>query len=335
VGLHPDETFTQELRTLRRCRDLHAKVTARLVELLSKLDPESVAVPEVTGVLGGRNDLIQFSFSGRRVVFEVFATPSQVPQDLRLLEQSSADVKIAVLLDREADEKVARAYFRKKPEAFPFLWVSHVLRGEVERLTLARLSELVDEGSALRRLRRLLAHPAGRSIEGVFRNQLIKMQAAIGSERFATLPKLNGKQVLALKTVAEIQKLGVAPERIRSLYQWLEEAVEHATELVRVGIPAFLLTDLAVYRAIWSPDDVADAVLVCGLAKTPHIVLELTELVTATLKDWGIQVPPQRFNFVHGYHEMVKMIPRDAISTPVKKRRAGPTMGTRARRRSE
>jgi hypothetical protein len=94
---------------------LRDPVEKRLVELLSMLFPDTHSTSEVTGILGGRNDLMQFFFNGRRVVFEVFFSPSQVPQDLRLLVQNHADVKIAILLDSDVNPKLADEYFRKKP----------------------------------------------------------------------------------------------------------------------------------------------------------------------------------------------------------------------------
>lgn len=106
---------------------LHTGVQNRLRELLTVEFPDRPSVAEVFGVKGGRNDLIHFDQHGRQAVFELFASPSQVPQDLRLLEQSDAHRKIAVLLDREVRPELAVAYFRKKPDAFPFLWLSQVM----------------------------------------------------------------------------------------------------------------------------------------------------------------------------------------------------------------
>jgi len=94
--------------------------------------------------LGGRNDLIQFFPNGRCVVFELFVTVSQVPQDLRLLEQSDADVKIAILLDEEINSKLAKEYFRKKPNHFPYVWLSEVLMSERESKCLNRLREVIE-----------------------------------------------------------------------------------------------------------------------------------------------------------------------------------------------
>jgi len=89
------EDYRERVLDLRRARRLHPEVLSRLVTLLTIAFPDATAVPEVNATLGGRNDLIQFFHDGRRTVFEVFATASQVPQDLRLLEQCEADAKIS------------------------------------------------------------------------------------------------------------------------------------------------------------------------------------------------------------------------------------------------
>src|SRR6266702_3945124 len=90
--------FARAVKLAKKQYQLHPKVEARLAELLKRLYPQACPMNEVAGVLGGRNDLIQFFPNGRRVVFELFATTSQVPQDLRLLELSQADIRIAILL---------------------------------------------------------------------------------------------------------------------------------------------------------------------------------------------------------------------------------------------
>jgi hypothetical protein len=97
--------YFNHVANLRRKKRLHSAVQERLGYLLEKRFGASCAVPEVSHVPGGRNDLMLFECNGRRVCFEIFASVSQVPQDLRLLEQANADVRIAVLLDREVDRR--------------------------------------------------------------------------------------------------------------------------------------------------------------------------------------------------------------------------------------
>src|SRR2546425_5439714 len=124
--------FVKDVKRLKRRRKLHQTVEKRLSDILSRLFPESCPVREVFGVSGGRNDLMQFFPNGGSAVLELFASPSQVPQDLRLVERSAADVKIAILLDREIDPRLADKFFHSKPESFQFQWLSRVLLPKYE-----------------------------------------------------------------------------------------------------------------------------------------------------------------------------------------------------------
>jgi len=122
---------------------LHTAVQARLPQLLAKEFPNNVAVREISAVKGGRNDLIHYWQDGKRAVFELFCSTSQVPQDLRLLEQSDAHWKIAILLDKELRSDLADAYFRKKPDSFPFLWLSQIMMPGKESECCAKLRTLL------------------------------------------------------------------------------------------------------------------------------------------------------------------------------------------------
>jgi hypothetical protein len=143
----PDQ-FVADIRDAKKEKRLHSWVEERLSGLLKNLYPDSYPVPEVGGVLGGRNDLIQFFQNGRRVVFELFATVRQVSQDLRLLEQSSAQVKIAILLDEQVNPKLANEYFHKKPDHFPFIRLSEVVMPGRELACLDQLREIIESHGA-------------------------------------------------------------------------------------------------------------------------------------------------------------------------------------------
>lgn len=106
---------------------VHTAFQNALRSLLSAEFPNGTSIPEVYAVAGGRNDLIQYNQDGKRAVFELFCSPSQVPQDLRLLERVDANWKVAVLLDEQIQPKLAATFFRKKPEGLPFLWLSQVI----------------------------------------------------------------------------------------------------------------------------------------------------------------------------------------------------------------
>src|SRR5690242_8631078 len=55
-------TYVDKVRALRRARKLHEVAAKRLCELLRVAFPDAATIPEVSAVLGGRNDLLQFFF---------------------------------------------------------------------------------------------------------------------------------------------------------------------------------------------------------------------------------------------------------------------------------
>ncbi len=146
-------------------RRLHPDAERKLNSLLSRLYPDDIVVQEVFAILGGRIDLMQFAFNGRRAVFEFFFTPDQVPQDLRLLELAKAEIKVAILLDRSVNPAVAEEYVRKKPDHFPYLWLSELMMPSKEAECLIRLREIVDENASINRLRRVLSLKGGNIVE--------------------------------------------------------------------------------------------------------------------------------------------------------------------------
>src|ERR1041384_6791027 len=85
--------LNRSIAELRRSRKLHTAIESRLIELVGKVAPGYHPIKEPVGLAGGRNDLMLFEFSGRRVLFEIFATRSQVSRDLRILDKTDADKK--------------------------------------------------------------------------------------------------------------------------------------------------------------------------------------------------------------------------------------------------
>lgn len=301
---------SEEILQMRKSRKLHKVAEDRLGLLLAQAFPECVAVPEVSAVLGGRNDLIQFSFTGRCVVFEIFCSVSQVPQDLRLLEQAECEVKIAILIDQDVDKRVSRAYFRKKPNAFPHIWLSRLLDPSWDKIMVARLRELIDEESSVRRLRRLVQTSHGESVERAVLRFLEQIEQRLPSSRSpgAKLP-LTGKDILALQVVGLLKQRGIPIEKLRSLFQWLREGTEYATLVVRAGFQAFLVTDLEGRHAIWSDGDLADD-LIMGASATSEmrIVVCLNQVINDFFTRVGAEPASLRFHFFHSYAEYIEKV---------------------------
>lgn len=137
------ERFREWVRAFLPKRQVHAAFQNSLRLLLSAEFPGTTAIPEVYAVEGGRNDMVQYAQDGKRAVFELFCSPSQVPQDLRLLERADAHWKIAVLLDEEINRDLATNFFRKKPEGLPFLWLSQVIMPSKAADCRAKLRQLL------------------------------------------------------------------------------------------------------------------------------------------------------------------------------------------------
>lgn len=136
--------------TLKRKHHLHPRTEKRLAYLLRQIYPEQHSIPEPGEIPGGRLDLAFYFKSGLYATFEIFATVSQVPQDLRHLELSDAPARIAILTDPSLDEgRIYDEYFRKKPRCpFPWITLSDILVKERESEAMQQLRELIDDAFA-------------------------------------------------------------------------------------------------------------------------------------------------------------------------------------------
>ena len=136
--------FVEEIKGLRRERKLHARIASALLETVKELFPDWVCIAEISQTPGGRNDAVLFECAGDSICFELFGSRSQVDRDLLLLFQSPAKRKIAILIDREIDPKIADAYYRKRPHApFPSIWVSDLLLDDRRSTLQSKLTQYV------------------------------------------------------------------------------------------------------------------------------------------------------------------------------------------------
>jgi hypothetical protein len=307
MKLETSDDYIESIKKFKRKKQLHPIVESRLSVLLNKIYPDDCPVLEVLGVLGGRNDLLLYSFTGRRVLFELFFSPSQVAQDLRLLEQSSAEVKIAILLDDEINSKLSTEYFRKRPDSFPFIWLKWIMNPEFEMICLQRLRELIDEESVIVQLRPLLSSPVGEAIELHFKNQiqLIKEKIGVHSPRNFNVEDLTGYQIASLLIIQELRKMGIPAERLRSLHAWLQKAIPYGFQVAAGGFQVFLMSDLNGRHAIWSDGDFADDLIICGESQSANVVLCLNPIINKVTEALGYKKNEIEFHFFHTYHEFI------------------------------
>lgn len=304
--------YRDRILALRKQRQLHPYVLDRLGELLSCAFPQSQPVAEVNATLGGRNDLIQFFHDGRRTVFELFATHTQVPQDLRLLEQCDAESKIAILMDSEVDARVSTQFFRKRPNHFPFLWLRLLLEPKWQNQTIALLRELTDDNSNIQRIRKLLSSPKGMLVDDALAKIIPRLEECIVDNRREEAPRqLNGYQRAALLVIGVIRELGVPVEKLCALYLWLADSIEFAFEIAGCGLHPFLITDLKGQHSIWSAGDIAECVFRAPADKvSADILVDLHPIVNQVRTAYGLDEHELRFTFFHAYAENIgKIIP--------------------------
>lgn len=300
--------YIASIQKIKRKKQLHTLVESRLCDLLTKIYPDNQPVPEVSGVLGGRNDLILFSFTGRRVVFELFFSPSQVAQDLRLLEQSSAEIRIAILLDDEINPKLSTEFFRKRPESFPFLWLRWVMDDDYGTICLQRLRELIDEQAVIIQLRTLLSGPAGEQIEHHFKKQIRLINEKIGKQKpkTASVKGMSGYQIASLLVIQELKKLDIPIERLRSLYAWLNKSIPYGFQVAACGFNVFLMTNLDGRHAIWSDGDLADdLILTSENSRNATVVLCLNPIINRVNVAFGVKKFETRWHFFHSHEEFM------------------------------
>jgi hypothetical protein len=144
------DELAAEFPTLKRGGKLHPLAKERLAMLLQGIWPDAYPKPEPGEMPAGRSDLALYFPDGRYAVFEIFVSVSQVPQDLRHLEQSAAAARIAILTDPLLDNgDIYSQYYAKKPrDPFPVLNLSEILVAQNETTTRQKLKEYIDEAFA-------------------------------------------------------------------------------------------------------------------------------------------------------------------------------------------
>jgi len=281
------DDMVQRIADLRRRKQLHTVVENRIMELASRVAPEFYPAKEPHGLAGGRNDLMLFDFSGRKVLFEVFATAGQVSRDLRILDKTRADVKIAVVIDREVDPRVLDRFLRENPESnYPFIFVSEFLADQPIECCL-KLRQLItgDEESLFHRLlRRRLNIPGFVEKcrqEGIDMPDIKSVES--GNVTF--------RQVFLALVAAKLRRLGVNQERLIALMRWMsDEKVErYAMMMISAGLNTFLYTDMGDTMAIYSDIDLLDWLAIGRELDKPYILLPLNALIYEMLDSYSLQ----------------------------------------------
>jgi hypothetical protein len=246
------EGFVERVRKLRASHGLHAEVIEALQRVGTATFPTWVFVGEVGQTPGGRNDGVLFESDGQSTCFEVFATSGQVDRDLLLLRDSSAQKKIAVLLDREIDPKVASAYYRKRPAApYPALWVSDLLLPDRVGAAQIKLMQYV-LGSRLAE-----ALKVSQELRLTAKDRILKSWARDGIDILVGVDpsiKPTLRQVFTLIVVARLGKVGLPLWLCKPAAKTVNEDFDFIIRQVLLGVPMLLLST----GGGWSVMDLSD-----------------------------------------------------------------------------
>lgn len=231
--------FISEVRRLRKQHQIHGRVTSALTAAIGRIFPDWTCVSEISQTPGGRNDAVVFESCGDSICFELFASKTQVDRDLLLLNQSPAKHKIAILIDRDVDETVASAYYRKRPDKpYPVIWLSEVLVPERTSILSVKLAQFV-LGSKLSyafQVSRQLTQTAHHRIFAQWRARGINIYTGRGSEK----PTFVG--VMSLLVVRRLRKLGLETANCEGAARAINDQFEFIIRQVLFGVPMYLVS---------------------------------------------------------------------------------------------
>ena len=224
------------------------------------------------------------------------------------MNNRKTEVKIAILIDEAVDEKVSREYFRKKPDAFPFLWLRMIIDPGWENYCIGRLRELTDEKQVITHMRELLASPVGEMSSKIMQEQIDHIKEISNMEKNSKsldLSKITGVQLACLLVIHRVKKLGIPSEKLHSFIAWLPRVMPRAFELVTLGFQAFIITDLKGNHALWSDGDLADDLFLAADKKPEaNIVICLNDPVNKIYDVMGFERREVKFHIYHGYLEL-------------------------------
>jgi hypothetical protein len=232
--------FIEKVLKLRKGRLLHCEVASSLKRAVRELFPDWVYLHEVWQTPGGRNDAILFESDGQSICFELFASRTQVDRDLLLLRDSAAMRKVAILLDREIDPRIAESYYRKRPhKPYPTIWLSEVLLAENKRVLQWKLAQYVlqDRLAGLLTISHQLQETAHKRVLDSWRLKGIDIFTgeAGGQVTF--------RGVMTLLVVRSLQDLGVGLAACEDSARCLNQSFDFVVRQVLLGIPVMLLWD--------------------------------------------------------------------------------------------
>lgn len=271
------DKLLSKLKGLRQQKKLHSEVENRLAAVLRIALPELHPVPEIQGLPGGRNDLIAYDFLGQAVVFEVFASASQVSRDLLILERTSAICKIAIIVDKEIDRKVLDQYLRQIPESpYPFIFTSELFEEPPHEVCL-KLREIIagDEEAKFKRI--LRQKISTKDIGQRFQDYDVQFL----SSKDLQDGNITYKAVFVTLVIKKCIELGVRKQHLIKLGQWLSktEVIEFLFMRLSLGFNVLLYSDLDESIGFYSDIEMADWIRAADSFESASVILSMNATI--------------------------------------------------------
>jgi hypothetical protein len=271
------DEYINWVRELRKRKELHPEVEKRLAGLLSGIVPDYHPVAEPLGLAGGRNDLMLFEFSGRKALFEIFGTASQVSRDLRILDKTKADRKVAVIIDKDVDGAVFDRFLKENPEDnYPFLFVGELYEDPPIDVSL-KLRQLVlgDEEAKFQRMLRAKI-PRESFYEG-----LRKEGIDVLLPKDVKTQNVTFKQVFVTLILGKCRELGVREEKLKRLGHWLSQdnVLKYTLARVNMGLNMILYTDFGGNMAVYADIELVDWIRITHQLPELYVILSMNSII--------------------------------------------------------
>jgi hypothetical protein len=248
-----------------------------------------------------------FEFSGRKILFEVLATASQVSRDLRILDKTKADVKIAVIIDPEIDSSVIERFLKENPEDnYPYIFIGELFEQSLMHQVVWKMLEITT-GNEEAKFKRML----NQKISTNFLEMCKKEGLQILSSEDLESKNITFQKLFLTVITKRLMDLGANREQLRDLLRWMsdEEMLKFILMKINFGFNMFLYTDLNETKAIYSDNELMDWIRASYILPEARILLSLNCVVSYVIDNFYKDADNFTFNrqiiFTIGNSEMI------------------------------
>jgi len=266
-----------EIIKLRKDKRLHSTVLRELSIIISRYFPKYEPIAEIQGLAGGRNDLIAFKYNARKIQFEVFATANQVSRDLRILDKTDSDIKIAIIIDKEIDIKVLNKFLRENPENnYPFLFISQILDKSKAVNTISILRDIIfknDKDEYLEMINKKISYKEFVKRCNEENIKILKNPINLSDATF--------KNIFITIVANRLFEMSHDNDKVMKLVKWLndEELIEFILFKVNLGFNIFIYTDLCETFCIESDAEFLDYLRIFYELENTYIFIPLNKIL--------------------------------------------------------